>query len=417
VHPLIGKRAAIKIMSRQLCFDQHAVERFLAEARSVNQIAHPNIVDIFAFGTLSDGRCYFVMEWLSGETLAARLKRDPMPLGQGLEVLLQICDALQAAHKSGIVHRDLKPDNVFLVDAHGRTHLKLLDFGIAKLADSDVTVPRTRSGVAIGTAGYMSPEQARGKHVDHRTDIYALGAMAYEMVLGRRPFDGESAVDILAQHLADPPPPPSWLWPGIPESFERLLLALLEKRAEDRPELHEVRAQLAALQGRPLPERRLRRRRFRARRLFGALALSAAFGGALGLFWHSAQRPTIDPAPPVAAKPQAAEPALPPPPVIATPRLGALVISVNVAHSTVRIDSDAPRELDATPIELAPGSHRVVVGAASHKPVERVVQISAGRTLQLVVELPSLGRHRPPLPPPTKGTPIPTGDYTLDPFK
>jgi eukaryotic-like serine/threonine-protein kinase len=183
LHPLIGKRVAIKVISRRLCADIHAVDRFIGEARTVNQIGHPNLVDIFAFGVLPDGRAYLVMEWLQGETLGERLARGRFAGPAALELLLQIVDALEAAHEKGVVHRDLKPANIFLVERAVTTtttaaaitppplRVKLLDFGIAKLADSDASVPKTRSGVAMGTAGYMSPEQARGKNVDHRTDI------------------------------------------------------------------------------------------------------------------------------------------------------------------------------------------------------------------------------------------------------
>ena len=185
-HPVIGKQAAIKVLSRSLCAEPAAVERFQLEARAVNQIRHPNIVDVFSIGKLHDGRSYFVMEWLQGCTLEARIHSGRMMLGEAAAILEQVCDALEAAHEKQIVHRDLKPENVFLVAVRGNRQLvKLLDFGIAKLAPGDMlrsTKPRT--GVVMGTPAYMSPEQARGKSVDHRTDIYALGGMAYHMVLG-----------------------------------------------------------------------------------------------------------------------------------------------------------------------------------------------------------------------------------------
>jgi serine/threonine protein kinase len=134
-HPLIGKHAAIKVMAPHLCNDAIAVERFILEARAVNQIGHPNIVDVFAFGTLPDGRSYFIMEWLHGESLATRILRNgPLPLREAADLVVQIADALEAAHEKEVVHRDLKPDNVFLVPVRGRrTLVKLLDFGIAKL--------------------------------------------------------------------------------------------------------------------------------------------------------------------------------------------------------------------------------------------------------------------------------------------
>src|SRR5215470_18149964 len=190
-HPVIGKRAAIKVLHPRLCDDEEAVDRFLTEARAANQIGHPNIVDVFAFGALSDGRSYMVMEWLAGESLAQRLHRGPLSLGEALGVLEQTADALDAAHEKHIIHRDLKPDNIFLVPVRGgRTLVKLLDFGIAKLVkpDAEVTLKSTRPGSILGTPGYLAPEQARGQTVDGRTDIYSLGCVVFEMLAGRPPF-------------------------------------------------------------------------------------------------------------------------------------------------------------------------------------------------------------------------------------
>ena len=196
--PVIGKKVAVKVMSRQLCLDPVQVERFIQEARAVNQIGHPNIVDVFAFGALPDGRSYFVMEWLQGETLAARLRRGWLTVPEAVAIMFQICDGLAAAHDKGIVHRDLKPENIFLVPVRNRRMLvKVLDFGIAKLLGRrDARIDRTADGSTPGTPSYMSPEQAKGKDVDHRSDIYALGVCAFEMLCGRLPFVGADAVEI-----------------------------------------------------------------------------------------------------------------------------------------------------------------------------------------------------------------------------
>src|SRR5262245_12740211 len=238
-HPLIGKKAAIKIISPHLCTNAAAVERFIQEARAVNQIGHPNIVDVFSFGELVDGRSYFVMEWLQGETLAARMLRGRVPLPEAVEILDQISDALEAAHDTQIVHRDLKPANVILVSIRGNRQLvKLLDFGLAKLAESeDNRVQKTRTGVMMGTPEYVSPEQARGKNVDHRTDIYAFGVISYEILLGRLPFDADNAADIITKHLREPPPRPASIWPQIPEALEDSILKMLEKDPTRRPTL------------------------------------------------------------------------------------------------------------------------------------------------------------------------------------
>src|SRR5262249_43816177 len=206
-HPVIGKKAAIKVISPSLCADADCVERFVLEARAANEIGHPNIVDVFAFGQLPDGRCYFVMEWLQGEPLSHRIDCAAMKIADCWAILEQICDALEAAHEKGIVHRDLKPDNVFLVPVRGGgEQVKLLDFGIAKLIGrrSGTVRWKTEPDFVMGTPEYLSPEQARGRNVDHRTDIYALGAIAYEMVTGRVPFVGASAIDVIHMQVHDP---------------------------------------------------------------------------------------------------------------------------------------------------------------------------------------------------------------------
>jgi len=249
-HPLIGKKAAIKVMSPSLSADAGAVARFALEARAVNRIGHPNIVDVFSFGRLSDGRSYFVMEWLQGETLYERLwkQHGPLPLPDVLNILDQICDALEATHEKGIIHRDLKPANVFLCPVRGRPEeVKLLDFGVAKLAERDAGPGWTSAGSVVGTPEYISPEQARGKDVDTRTDLYSLGVIAYEMVLGRQPFISDNPADAIQMHLCAKPPRPSILWKRIPPRLEALLLKLLAKSPDERATLAEVRETIAAL--------------------------------------------------------------------------------------------------------------------------------------------------------------------------
>jgi len=241
VHRIIGKRAAIKVVRAELCASALTGDRFVQEARVVNQIGHPNIVDIFHIGTLDDGRPYLVMELLLGRTLAGRMMAGRMPAPEIVDILLQVCGALGAAHSRGVVHRDLKPDNIFLAEVQGRTGVKLLDWGIAKLLDtSTMAATLTTTGVIVGTPQYVSPEQARGKNIDHRTDIYSLGAIAYELFLEGPPFSAESVADLVAMHLREPPLPPSVVWPDIPMELERLLLAMLAKDPAIRPSLHDI---------------------------------------------------------------------------------------------------------------------------------------------------------------------------------
>ena len=187
-HPLIGKVVAIKVLAPKFSVDPEMVSRFIAEARAVNQIRHRNIIDIFSFGQLADGRHYYVMEFLDGETLdrADRSQGTSSLAEVALPILRAIARALDAAHAKGIAHRDLKPENVFLARRRRRRYFpKLLDFGIAKLlAADDGNKSRRAPGIPIGTPYYMSPEQCRGKDVDHRTDYYAFGVVAYQMLTG-----------------------------------------------------------------------------------------------------------------------------------------------------------------------------------------------------------------------------------------
>ncbi len=240
VHPVIGKRAAIKVLRGELCADPEAIDRFVLEARAVNQIGHPNIVDVFAFGSLPDGRQYMVMEWLRGESLDERIRRMLPTLEETCEIMLSICAALDAAHSEQIVHRDLKPHNVFISHARGmKPAIKLLDFGLVKLI-GEHQVERTRSGSMLGTPAYMSPEQARGRGVDHRTDLYALGVMLFELVTGTLPFIEQSAMEMVMAHIQAQPPVPSSIRPGLPPSIDQLILGLLEKDPAYRPTISQM---------------------------------------------------------------------------------------------------------------------------------------------------------------------------------
>ncbi len=245
VQPLIGKQVAIKVLNGRLSADREMVSRFVSEARAVNQIRHKNIIDIFSFGALPDGRQYFVMEYLPGQPLSERIReRGRLAPDEALPILRGVTRALEAAHAAGIVHRDLKPDNVFVTDDDGQPFPKLLDFGIAKLVNQDKD-HSTATGMVMGTPHYMSPEQCRGRGVDHRTDIYAFGVLAYETLTGKVPFTGSSAADILVEHLHSAPPPPSRDVPALGSRVDESILAMLEKQADARPQT--IGAAFAAL--------------------------------------------------------------------------------------------------------------------------------------------------------------------------
>ncbi len=253
-HQLIGKAAAVKVLLPELSTNHEIVNRFFNEAKAATAIRHPGIVEIFDFGYMADGITYIVMEFLDGEPLSRRLAaRHTLDEREAVSLIRNIASALAAAHAQGIVHRDLKPDNIFLVPdpaVAGGERPKVHDFGIAKVADSMRSsdgAARTRTGVMMGTPTYMSPEQCRGAgEVDHRSDLYALGCILYEMLAGRPPFVAEGMGEIIAAHLVTPPDPPSRLNPGVSADLEHLTLCLLAKRPEDRVQ---SAAELARLLG------------------------------------------------------------------------------------------------------------------------------------------------------------------------
>jgi len=233
--PVIEKRVAIKILNAQYSADPALVRRFTDEARAVNRIRHPNIIDIFSFGQLGDGRHYFVMEYLEGSTLGARLEKGTLALDEAPVFLSQICDALDAAHAENIVHRDLKPENIWIcTPRRGRPFVKLLDFGIAKLiAAADQS--STQTGAVMGTPHYMSPEQCHGRAVDHRTDIYAMGVILYRFYAGRLPFEGETFMEVLTKQVTLKPDPPSQ-HASIPPALDQLIMRCLAKDPAERPQ-------------------------------------------------------------------------------------------------------------------------------------------------------------------------------------
>ncbi len=237
VHPVIGKPAAIKVLNRQYSSNPQMVARFISEARSVNKIRHKNIVDIFAFGTLEDGRRYYVMELLDGMPLDSLLAKHPILDSQiALPLLGSVARALDAAHANGVVHRDLKPENIFVVfEDGGRATAKLLDFGIAKLLD-DAAATRTRTGVPMGTPLYMSPEQCRGRGIDHRTDIYSFGICCYRALTGHLPFESEDLMELLIQQTTVMPPVPSTRNPALTPEVDAAIMAMLAKDPAARPQ-------------------------------------------------------------------------------------------------------------------------------------------------------------------------------------
>jgi formylglycine-generating enzyme required for sulfatase activity len=235
----LGRRVALKLLPEEVTRDPSRISRFEQEARAASALNHPNVAHIYALGQTADGRRYIAMELVEGETLRARLRRGHLPLPEAIRFAVQVAAALTAAHAVGVIHRDMKPENV-MIRPDG--FIKVLDFGLAKLAassPSDVaaatrSMVHTDAGTVLGTAAYMSPEQVRGREVDHRTDIWSLGATLYEMVAGRCPFAGESRSDILAAILDREPAPLTRFDPDVPSELQRIVGKSLRKDRDER---------------------------------------------------------------------------------------------------------------------------------------------------------------------------------------
>jgi serine/threonine-protein kinase len=235
-HPVSGKKVALKVIHRELAGNREVISRFYQEARAVTRIGNEHIVEIHDFGQSAEGDHFFIMEFLEGHTLAQLIARERvMDIGRALHICTQIADALCAAHAAGIIHRDLKPDNVMLCNRHGDpAFVKLLDFGLAKMYDGGAR-NLTAAGVVLGTPQYMSPEACESrKDIDHRTDIYALGVLLFQMVTGQVPFDGQTMGEVLIKQVMHAPPAPRALNPHIPPSVEQLILRCLAKERDAR---------------------------------------------------------------------------------------------------------------------------------------------------------------------------------------
>jgi serine/threonine protein kinase len=402
-HPRIGKRVAIKVLSPQYSANPSTVRRFEQEARLVNQIGHQHIVDVFQFGELPDGRSYFVMEWLDGEPLTARIDRGAVPAPEAMAILDVVCDALEAAHEKGVVHRDLKADNIFIVKGRGSRSVKLLDFGLAKLAgkNDSGSINRTKSGILVGTPAYMAPEQARGKPVDARTDIYALGVLAYKMLTTAMPFKAENAMDLIVLHLNAPPPAPHKLAKDVPIELSKLVQRMMAKDPAERPTLAEVRGLFRELRGsrlnvEPAPPRRI------ATSVLVALAMFLAGVIAVGAIWlvqrdnHEEPTPgTVTPpataAMPPAGTPPAAPPgatppgaaATPPAPIDPAPQIGAPIPGTATAvDPTIEFEPDTI----ARTTKSGSGSRKRRSDAGVEEEVEFTVPANRPGSLILVLE-------------------------------
>src|SRR5271163_311253 len=245
----LDRTVAIKVLASHLSSSPELKQRMEREARAISSLNHPNICHLYDIGS-QDGTDYLVMEFLEGETLSERLGKGPLPLNEILKIGIAIAEALTVAHRQGIVHRDLKPGNIMLTKGGA----KLMDFGLAKSAtgapagvssapllsaartmtQASPVSPLTTAGTMIGTIQYMSPEQIEGKEADARSDLFALGAVLYEMVTGARPFEGKSQISVASSILEKDPDPISTAQPLTPPAFEHIVTACLAKNPDDR---------------------------------------------------------------------------------------------------------------------------------------------------------------------------------------
>jgi serine/threonine protein kinase len=243
-HVEIGKRVALKVLHPSYSRMPDLVERFRREARAASRIGHPNIVDVTDSGTTADGSVYFVMEYLEGVELGSVIEREgALDVARALKITGQICRALAAAHREGIIHRDLKPENIFLITRDGTADVvKVLDFGIAKTTEAEAARERrlTSPGMAMGTPEYMSPEQAAGRAADARCDVYALGAIMYEMVTGIPPYSGDNFMEILTKKATQDPLPPLIQRAELPGQVSDLVMAAMARNPDERPQTMEA---------------------------------------------------------------------------------------------------------------------------------------------------------------------------------
>jgi len=379
-HTRLNRFVAIKLLRRQLDKRKVNIERFFEEARTLSRIKHPNIVEsIDLVEDVADGG-YCVMELLNGPDLKARIAAGPLPLASVIDIAAQIADALSAAHALDIVHRDLKPENLILIQRDGREDfVKLIDFGVAQISAEDTTAG------PVGTAAYMAPEQAAGDRVDGRADIYALGVLLYEMVVGAHPFPSSTDSEYLLRHADDEPPPPSSLR-AMPAALEDVILRCLAKQPADRfPTAAAVGAALRAIDLAPAVSAP-RRRGGKATWIATAVLLLAGAAAAAVVVPRYLRASEAPPTTAAIEAPPASSAAATPPAEPTEPALVTIALSSTPEGATVtRIGETVP--LGVTPFVASlvrsdvPCTVRVEL--PGHAPQEVAVPLASSRGMQI----------------------------------
>ena len=239
LQPAMNRMVGVKILHPKLANRKDLVSRFRREARAMSHLSHPNTVKVFLYGELEDGSLYIVMEFLDGKNLNQAVRAEgPFPVERALPVLIQVCGALDEAHRQGIIHRDLKPENIFLCQQAGiKDYPKVLDFGLAKVTEREMrpgSVILTQEGMVFGTPEFMSPEQAQGKVLTAASDIYSLSVILYEVLTGKLPFEARTAMEYIQAHVTTPPISIQDRVPG--KTFPPLLWEVVERAMRKRPE-------------------------------------------------------------------------------------------------------------------------------------------------------------------------------------
>ena len=426
---LPGKKVAIKMLHPDLA-DEEVLARFKREAQIATQLDHPNIVRVDDFLTLPDGTPCMLLEYLQGETLAQRLRAGPLPLEQALSIVRQVGSALSAAHRAGIVHRDLKPQNIFLVasehDGRATEIAKVLDFGISKIRGSQTV--KTQESSLLGTPQYMAPEQATGQHtaVAERTDVFAFGAIVYEMLAGQPAFQGASIPEVVFKVVYEQPTPLTTLATTITTSVTEAVTHAMMKKADER--YANVNAFIEALTGQPISQFRMKKVPLPESTLAAGTREQDAFAQTVGSGDHKDAIPPLPPVSPMAAtvdsqsrrradqvKSATAETVVdtPPPPVgarrsaLAIPAiaLGAAAIAGAIVFFATRRSPDPPAPVAPPPAVAAVDPPRpdaaVVQDAPAHAEAVAVVPVDAAVA---AASPPQQHGPRPPTPTTVPGT-------------